>query len=197
MSVPESQLRSVERVEHVEAELDARAGDVEVFLDIEVHDLIAGRLDDLRGELPNVKAGAAVKADVLNQRAVVRSSDGRFGSPVRFGRIVPRDVFAGFPLMMTLKGPPVCRLTPTPNCQSDSTARAIPVKPLAERQQPSTVFILPTCRKSMAVPPPFPFEPVVLVLRLLILGADGAGRRRAARVVAPRIGVGRENVHPP
>src|SRR6185295_1340988 len=48
----------------------------------------------LRELLPIVNCGAMVKAEVLKNRAVLRSDDGRLGSLLKFGRCVPKPANA-------------------------------------------------------------------------------------------------------
>src|SRR4051812_20910026 len=66
----------------------------------------------LRDADPMVKIGASAKAAVLNHSLVVRSSAGRFGLSVRFGRCTPKPANAfAFGVCVTAIGAPDCTVT--------------------------------------------------------------------------------------
>src|SRR5262245_56381813 len=88
-----------------------------------------GPITGLRELLPSVNWGAWVNAAVLNQRAVLRSSEGSTVSPVRFGLWMPNPANAlRLVAWVTTTGLPDCSRTIPASCQPPASAFFQPFK---------------------------------------------------------------------
>src|SRR5215207_5283342 len=91
--------------------------------------VMPGPKNVLRPALPHVPSAFSAKAPVLNHRAGVRSSRGRFGScpGTRFGRSWPPPVFDRSVPTYPVRGNPLAELRIVLNCQPPRIAAPTPL----------------------------------------------------------------------
>src|SRR5262245_29394675 len=88
--------------------------------------LYVGPRTGFREADPIVNWLAIANADVLNHRAGVRSSDGKVGSPTRFGRWVVKPAYPSEFACVTATGTPDCSVTNVATLQSFTSAPTTP-----------------------------------------------------------------------